>query len=298
VGFVYYWVFGSIVWGYVSVLICFITVCDIFLIVLLCILSAAYYVSCDSFRKAVPDYVLVSLAVACVLDAFFKASRAFSIWIWRANISSALSMSRSALVGTTDIVTDVVEACLLSTYFAGSASFIVVCLLDSGISVVGVLSVASTDRSIRLLSTVVGILRDWLVLSCYSKVATSSYSYFTVVTIFVVLVVCGDSSSCSTHLSLFRRFSSLYPCFCSVVSISDVFCVLFSPVLFAYVGYFRSLSWIVLSLLSIYKSIFYLSFSSPARSIPLFWDSTSVVTVFLIPSTCCYRRCSAFPCVA
>ena len=281
-------------------LICFITVCDIFLIVLLCILSAAYYVSCDSFRKAVPDYVLVSLAVAYVFDAFFNASRAFSIWIWRANISSALSMSRSASVsvGTTDIVTDVVEAFLLTTFFDGSASYVVARLLDSGISVVGVLSVGYTDRSIKLLFTVVGRLRGWLVLSCYSKVATSSYSHFTVVTIFVVLVVCGDSSSCSTHLNLLRRFSNLYPCFCSVVSISDVFCALFSPVLFAYVGYFRSLSWIVLSLLSRYRSIFYLSFSSPARSIPLFWDSTSEVTVFLIPSTCCYKRCSAFPCVA
>ena len=209
-----------------------------------------------------------------------------------------MSKSASVSVGSTDIVTDVVEACLLTPYVDGSASFVVARLIGLGRCVVVILSVASTDRSITLLSTVVGTLRGWLVLSCYSRVATSSYSYFTVVTIFVVLVVCGDSSSCSTHLSLLCRFSNLYPCFCSVVSISDVFCALFSPVLFAYVGYFRSLSWIVLSLLSIYKSIFYLSFSSPARSIPVFWDSTSVVTVLLIPSTCCYNRCSAFPCVA
>jgi hypothetical protein len=159
VGLVYYWVVGSIVWGCVSVLIYFITVCEIFLIVLLCILSAAYYVSCDSFRKAVPDYALVSLAVAYLFDAFFKASRAFSICICRANISSALSISRSASVGSTDIVTDVVKAGLLSTDFGGSASFIVVRLLDSGISVVFVLSVASTDRFIILLSPVVCILR-------------------------------------------------------------------------------------------------------------------------------------------
>lgn len=137
----------------------FITVCEMFLIVLLCILSAAYYVSCDSFRKAVPDYALVSLAVGCLFDAFFKASRAFSICIWRAIISSALSISRSSSVGSTDIVTDVVKAGLLSTYFGGSTLFIVVRLLGSGISVVGVLSVASTDRSIILLSTVVCILR-------------------------------------------------------------------------------------------------------------------------------------------
>jgi hypothetical protein len=136
------------------------------------------------------------------------------------------------------------------------------------------------------------------VLSYYNRVATSSYSYLTVVTIFVVLVVYGDSSSCSTHLSLFRRFSNLYPCFCSVVSMSDVFWSLFSPILLVFVVYFRSCSWNILSLSSRYRSIFYLSFSSPSRSIPLFWDSTSVVTVFLIPSTCNYSRCSAFPCVA
>ena len=55
---------------------------------------------------------------------------------------------------------------------------------------------------------------------CYS-VATSTYSYRTVVTILVVLVVYGDSSNCSTHLSLLRRFSSLYAYFYSVESFSD-----------------------------------------------------------------------------
>ena len=130
-----------------------------FLIVLLCILSAAYYVSCDSFRKAVPDYALVSLAVACLFDVFFIASRAFSICIWRAIISSALSISRSASVGSTDIVTDVVKAGLVSTYFGGTTSCIVVRLLDSGISVVGVLSDASFERFIILFSTVVCMLR-------------------------------------------------------------------------------------------------------------------------------------------
>jgi hypothetical protein len=56
-------------------------------------------------------------------------------------------------------VTDVVKAGLLSTYFGGSTLFIFVRLLGSGIPVVGVLSVASTDRSIILLSTFVCILR-------------------------------------------------------------------------------------------------------------------------------------------
>jgi hypothetical protein len=55
---------------------------------------------------------------------------------------------------------------------------------------------------------------------CYS-VATSTYSYRTVVTILVVLVVYGDSSNCSTHLSLLRRFSSLYACFYIMESLSD-----------------------------------------------------------------------------
>jgi hypothetical protein len=102
---------------------------------------------------------LVSLAVACLFDAFFIASRAFSICIWRAIISSALSISRSASVGSTDIVTDVVKAGLVSTYFGGTTSCIVVRLLDSGISVVGVLSVASLERFIILFSTVVCMLR-------------------------------------------------------------------------------------------------------------------------------------------
>jgi hypothetical protein len=106
-------------------------------------------------------------------------------------------------------VTDVVKAGLLSTYFGGSTLFIVVRLLGSGISLVGVLSVASTDRSIILLSTVVCILRGSLVFSYYNRVATSAYSYLTVVTIFVVFVVCGASSSYSTYLILFRRFSNL-----------------------------------------------------------------------------------------
>jgi hypothetical protein len=133
------------------------------------------------------------------------------------------------------------------------------------------------------------------VLSYYNRVATSSYSYFTVVTIFVVLVVYGDSSNCSTHLSLFLRFSNLYPCFCSVVSISDVFGSLFSPVLLIYGVYFRSFSWNILNLSSKYRSILYLSFSSPSRSNPLVWDPTTLVMVFLIPSTCTCSRCSAFP---
>ena len=56
---------------------------------------------------------------------------------------------------------------------------------------------------------------------CCYNVATSTYNYRTVVTILVVLVVYGDSSNCSTHLSLLRRFSSLYACFYIAESFSD-----------------------------------------------------------------------------
>jgi hypothetical protein len=58
--------------------------------------------------------------------------------------------------------------------------------------------------------------------SYYCNVATSAYSYLTVVTIFVVLVVYGDSSIYFMHLILFRRFSNLYAYFCNVVSSSGV----------------------------------------------------------------------------
>ena len=104
----------------------FSTVYDMFLIVLFCILSAAYYVSWDSFRKAVPDYGLGSLAVVCLFDAFLIASRAFSICICLAMMSSALSISRSSSMGSTDIVTDFVRAGFVPTFYYGSASFTVV----------------------------------------------------------------------------------------------------------------------------------------------------------------------------
>ena len=77
------------------------TVCYIFLIVLVYILSAAYYVSWDNFMKALPDYGLASLAVAGLFDDFLIASRAFSICTWRARISSALSICKSSSRGST-----------------------------------------------------------------------------------------------------------------------------------------------------------------------------------------------------
>jgi hypothetical protein len=48
-----------------------------------------------------------------------------------------------------------------------------------------------------------------------SKFATSDCNCRTVVTIFEAFVVCGGSSSYSTYLTLFLRFSSLYAYFCS-----------------------------------------------------------------------------------
>jgi hypothetical protein len=123
-------VFGCLnVFNYLS------TVCDIFLIVLVYILSAAYYVSWDNFMKAVPDYGLVSLAVAGLFDAFLIASRAFSICIYLA-ISSALSIYRSSSMGSTDIVTDFVRAGFVPAFYCGYVSSNGVCLLDDGISVV------------------------------------------------------------------------------------------------------------------------------------------------------------------
>jgi hypothetical protein len=71
-------------------------------------------------------------------------------------------------------------------------------------------------------------------------VATSAYSYLTVVTIFVVLVVYGDSSIYSTHLILFRRFSILYAYFYRADSCSTSFptvfpfCCCADPDIFAY----------------------------------------------------------------
>ncbi len=82
----------------------------------------------------VPDYGLVSLATVYVFDMFLFASRAFSICIYRARISSALSMSRSSSMGSTEIVTDLVKAGFLPAFYCDYVSAIGVCLLDDGIA--------------------------------------------------------------------------------------------------------------------------------------------------------------------
>jgi hypothetical protein len=82
----------------------------------------------------VPDYGLVSLATGYVFDMLLFASRAFSICIYRARISSALSMYMSSSVGSTNIVTDVVKAGFLPVFYCDYVSAIGVCLLDDGIA--------------------------------------------------------------------------------------------------------------------------------------------------------------------
>jgi hypothetical protein len=76
-GLIYYRVVGCIVLSYLRVFSYLSTVCDICLSVLFYILSAAYYVSCDNLVKAIPDYGVVSLAVAGLFYTFLMASRAF-----------------------------------------------------------------------------------------------------------------------------------------------------------------------------------------------------------------------------
>ena len=56
--------------------------------------------------------------------------------------------------------------------------------------------------------------------TCFCSAATFDCNYRTVMTIFVVLAVPGESSSYSTHLILLRRFSILYAYFCIVDSVS------------------------------------------------------------------------------
>ena len=108
-----------------------------------------------------PDYGVVSLAVSCLFDAFLIASRAFSICICLAIMSSALSISRSSSTGSTDIVTDFVSVGFVPTVCYCPVALTAVWLLDEGISVVCAVSffcVVSNvwlDKSIILLSTVV-----------------------------------------------------------------------------------------------------------------------------------------------
>ena len=228
---------------YLSVFIYLSTVCDMDLIVLVYSLFVAYYLSCDSFETVTVDYGVGNLAVVCLFYIFVIVARAFSNSTCLVRISSALSTLKSSSGCVTAMVTDFAR--------------VVSCLLDDGFSSgwAGLLSVSKSDRSIRLLSVGVGMFfyynyYYYTICSCSS--ATSVCSFLTVVTIFVVFVVYGDCSNYSTHLILFRRFSILYPYFCSVISTSVsfpsvLFCGYVYNVAICYSRCFANLEWIAAS---------------------------------------------------
>jgi hypothetical protein len=103
-------------------------------------------------------------------------------------------------------------------------------VLDFG----GVLAFSTFARLITFCSVCTGVCCCDLSSTLSSNAAKSACNCLTVVTILVVFVVCGESSSCSTHLILLRRFSILYACFYNAVSISCVFMLL--PPSFCIIG--------------------------------------------------------------
>jgi hypothetical protein len=125
----------------------------------------------------------------------------------------------------------------------------------------------------------------------------SDCNYLTVVTILVVFVDYGESSSCSTYLILFRRFSSLYACFCMVASRSCVV-LLLVPSVNVFCGiYCTYYSYSALNFLSMYISMPYRILSSPSRSNPSVEEPPCLLMVCCIPSTYYCKRTTAFPCV-
>ncbi len=167
----------------------------------------------------------VGLTAGYAFETLFWASRAFSSRTYLARISSALSINWSSSTGSTVIVTDLFKAGLVPAF---SCVYVLPDkggLLDDGLSSSStcylrvVLPISWFVRSITLLVTAAGSIYMFAIY-CFN-VATSTYSYRIVVTILVVLVAYGDLSNCSTHLSLLRRFSSLYACFYIVESLSD-----------------------------------------------------------------------------
>ena len=93
-------------------------------------------------------------------------------------------------------------------------------------------------------------------------------------TIFVVFVVCGDSSNCSMHLSLIRRFSNLYAYF---YNIDSIFWLLLS--MFYVVSVFDC---VYLVCWSYYNCIYYLMYFSiffviaSSYSLYFFFQSSSM----------------------
>ncbi len=77
------------------------------------------------------------------------------------------------------------------------------------------MSMSMVVRSIRFGAESAGWGWGYCLPTYCINVATSDCNCRTVVTIFDAFVVCGGSSSYSTYLILFLRFSSLYAYFCS-----------------------------------------------------------------------------------
>jgi hypothetical protein len=119
--------------------------------------------------------------------------RAFSIYTCRASMSSDVSGLNSSSSGSTVMVT------VFTTVLSCTS------VLDDGRA----LTFSTFVRSITFGPVFTGVCYCDFSSTFSSNAAKSACNCLTVVTILVVFVVCGESSSCSTHLILLRRFSIL-----------------------------------------------------------------------------------------
>jgi hypothetical protein len=167
-------------------------------------------------------------------------------------------------------------------------------VLDYG----GVLAFNTFARLITFGSVGTGVCYCDLSSTFSSNAAKSACNCLTVVTILVVFVVCGESSSCSTHLILLRRFSILYACFYIVASNSCVLCSVGGAIctVGCYCYCLSNYSWSTLNFSSMNCSNFIFNCSSPYRSDPVDGDATSLLMAFFMPSICYYRRIIDLPC--
>jgi hypothetical protein len=117
--------------------------------------------------------------------------------------------------------------------------------------------------------------------------STAACNYRMVVTIFVVFVDCGDSSNCSTHLILFRRFSILHANLYSVDSFSCSFPPVSSYCCVSVSVYCMNYPCSTLNFSSKYFSNFYYMVLSPCRLAPLAMDQVLILVVLFKPSSCC-----------
>jgi hypothetical protein len=89
-----------------------------------------YCLSCANVIAALPGYIVVGLAIVCLLCGCFIALRTFSIATYRARISSALSICSVSSGGVIVVVTVCVVAyfgCFCSVVIGNN-------LLEDGIS--------------------------------------------------------------------------------------------------------------------------------------------------------------------